>query len=251
MSADVHTLTGAYALDALDELERRRFEDHLVECEDCRREVDEFRATAARLALAVGEQPHDELRRQVLARIGDTRQESPGRARSAAGRRPVNRWAVRLTAAAAAVALAAAVAFGTIAVHNGHQLGAVRSELDQARATYLPVAQVLGEPDAKVATATSTAGGRGLVISSRTLDRAVLLASGMPAAPNGRVYQAWLLGNGGARSVGLLRPGPGNTIPPLQFPAVTTKTLVGVTVEPAGGSTHPTTNPIMLIGLST
>ena len=37
--SDLHKLTGAYAVDALDELERARFEQHLTECDDCRAEV--------------------------------------------------------------------------------------------------------------------------------------------------------------------------------------------------------------------
>jgi anti-sigma-K factor RskA len=245
----VHTLTGAYALDALDESERRSFESHLAECEDCQREVGELQATAARLALAVSETPDDEIRRRVLAEIRRTRQESPGRDRSGAGRWAANRWALRLTAAAAAVALAAAVAFGSIAVHTGHQLDAAQRELNSACAAYTPVAQVLAEPDAQVGTATSGSGGRGLLISSRSLDRAVLVVAGMPAAPNGRVYQAWLLGNGNPRSVGLLTAGPNAAVPPLAMPALTAGTEVGVTVEPAGGSAQPTSSPIMLVGL--
>lgn len=248
----MHTLTGAYALDALDDVERRRFESHLAECDDCQHEVGELQATAARLALAVGEPPDDEIRRRVLAEIRRTRQEPPlgrGRDRSGAGRWTANRWVVRLTAAAAAVALAAAVAFGSIALHTGHQLDAARSELNNARTAYASVARVLAEPDARVGTAAASGAGRGLLISSRTLDRAVLVVSGMPAVPTGRVYQAWLLGNGGPRSVGLLTAGPNAAIPPLEFPALTAKSEVGVTVEPSGGSAQPTSNPIMLVGL--
>ncbi len=37
--SDLHGLSGAYAVDALDDLERARFERHLAECEDCRAEV--------------------------------------------------------------------------------------------------------------------------------------------------------------------------------------------------------------------
>ncbi|HEY1574276.1 MAG TPA: anti-sigma factor [Pseudonocardiaceae bacterium] len=147
------------------------------------------------------------------------------------------------------MALAAAVAFGSIAVHTGHQLDAAQRELNSACAAYTPVAQVLAEPDAQVGTATSGSGGRGLLISSRSLDRAVLVVAGMPAAPNGRVYQAWLLGNGNPRSVGLLTAGPNAAVPPLAMPALTAGTEVGVTVEPAGGSAQPTSSPIMLVGL--
>ena len=48
--SEVHNLTGAYALDALDDIERARFEQHLATCEDCRAEVAELRETAALLA---------------------------------------------------------------------------------------------------------------------------------------------------------------------------------------------------------
>ena len=51
---DLHTLSGAYALDALDDTERERFEQHQQRCEDCLvREVRDLRETATRLALAV------------------------------------------------------------------------------------------------------------------------------------------------------------------------------------------------------
>ena len=33
---DLHLLSGAYAVDALDDLERARFEAHLRTCADCR-----------------------------------------------------------------------------------------------------------------------------------------------------------------------------------------------------------------------
>ncbi|MBU2075761.1 MAG: zf-HC2 domain-containing protein, partial [Actinobacteria bacterium] len=40
---DVHALSGAYAVDALDDIERAQFERHLVECAECRAEVDSLR----------------------------------------------------------------------------------------------------------------------------------------------------------------------------------------------------------------
>ena len=49
-----HTLTGVYALDALDtDAEVARFERHLSRCDSCAGEVRGFRETAARLARAV------------------------------------------------------------------------------------------------------------------------------------------------------------------------------------------------------
>ena len=49
-TTDIHALVGAYALDAVDDLERVAFERHLQACESCRAEVDELRETAGSLA---------------------------------------------------------------------------------------------------------------------------------------------------------------------------------------------------------
>ena len=44
-----HTLSGAYALDALTRADRARFERHLGRCEQCTREVSGLREATARL----------------------------------------------------------------------------------------------------------------------------------------------------------------------------------------------------------
>ncbi|MEU0551652.1 zf-HC2 domain-containing protein [Micromonospora sp. NPDC005979] len=103
MSADIHTLAGAYALNAVDELERAAFERHLADCESCRQEVTELRETVARLADdTVVEAMPQGLRERTLvqaartpqvrsAAAGDSATRQPRRERSAS---PTNRWAV-------------------------------------------------------------------------------------------------------------------------------------------------------------
>jgi anti-sigma factor RsiW len=54
---DRHTLAGAYSLDALDDVERREFEEHLRTCDACRAEVAGFAATAAYLGIAAAVSP--------------------------------------------------------------------------------------------------------------------------------------------------------------------------------------------------
>lgn len=247
MNPNIHTLTGAYAMDALDEFERHQFEAHLAECADCAREVRELRATTARLGMAVAEAPPDTLRERVLVQITQTRQESAAqdrsRRRDGSSRRPVNPWLVRLTAAAAVVAIGTAAALGAVTLHTGHQLSVVQAELDHARAVDQSVAQVLAAPDARANHGTTATGASGVVVFSAKLNRAVLLAANLPAVPANRVYQVWWLGAGNPRSAGLLPSGTA----PLVFPGVPGASLVGITVEPAGGSAQPTTSPIMLM----
>jgi anti-sigma-K factor RskA len=243
-SPDAHTLTGAYALDALEEFERRQFEAHLAECPDCAREVAELRATAARLGTAVVEQPSDDLRRRVLGQIATTRQEAPITARPAAPRSPRG-WVTRMTAAVAAVAVAAAVALGVLVIRT-------QDQLSQAQAQYGPIATVLAARDARVATTTLPGVGSATILASHSLDRAVLLVSGMPAPPAEHTYQAWLIGNTGLpRPAGLLTvTGTAVAPPPLLLVGGLDKaTVLKITVEPAGGSAQPTTSPIMSVSL--
>ncbi|MYS19098.1 Putative zinc-finger, partial [Streptomyces sp. DvalAA-14] len=67
--ADLHTLTGAYAVGALPDREAAEFGRHLARCQACAQEVRELRETAARLALAVAEVPPAGLRTRVLAAL--------------------------------------------------------------------------------------------------------------------------------------------------------------------------------------
>ena len=47
---DVHDLTAAYALDALEPEEARAYEEHLGQCEECRAQLAELNESAAALA---------------------------------------------------------------------------------------------------------------------------------------------------------------------------------------------------------
>lgn len=76
MSADLHMLSGAFALDALSDEEQAEFEAHLEECEACREEVAEMRATLGALGAAYEEAPPAGLRNRVLAQIDQTPQDT-------------------------------------------------------------------------------------------------------------------------------------------------------------------------------
>ena len=65
----VHALSGAYVVDALDDDERRLFEQHLPECVDCQHEVASLREAAALMADDAALTPPPSLRDSVLAGI--------------------------------------------------------------------------------------------------------------------------------------------------------------------------------------
>ena len=60
--SDIHALSGAYAVDALDELERVGFERHLAGCATCQAEVASLREATAAMADDAALAPPPELR---------------------------------------------------------------------------------------------------------------------------------------------------------------------------------------------
>jgi anti-sigma-K factor RskA len=64
---DLHDLTAAYALDALDADEAEAYERHLSQCEDCREQLADLNETAANLAFGgVAPAPPPQLRAAIL-----------------------------------------------------------------------------------------------------------------------------------------------------------------------------------------
>jgi anti-sigma-K factor RskA len=63
---DLHELTAAYALDALDAEERRAFEAHLRECDGCRSELSSLSETVGALAYATEGLAPADLRNRIV-----------------------------------------------------------------------------------------------------------------------------------------------------------------------------------------
>lgn len=247
-TADLHTLTGAYALHALPEDERREFERHLSDCEACTQEVRELSATAARLGLAAAESPPRELRERVLREITAVRQEIPSHGRR--GRTVSTGRTGRWSSYALAACIAAAAAFGGVAVWQNQEAQDARQEANQATQRSEQLAQVLSAPDAKTSSGELTGGARGTVVVSQQENRAVFLASGMERPPSGKVYQIWFNDEGTMRSAGLMDPAASDDAVLLDGP-VDRATGMGITVEPAGGSAEPTSDPVALMDFPT
>ncbi|WP_066944343.1 anti-sigma factor [Streptomyces lushanensis] len=244
-TADLHTLTGAYALHALEPGERAEFERHLAVCPACAQEVRELAATAARLAQAVAVRPPPALKQRVLRRIATERQEPPRvaplpRSGGGAGRgRALSRFSL-------AACLAAAVTFGGIAVWQHQEAQDARRRAQETHQRAEELATVLAAPDAEVVTGKLTGGASGTVVVSRGRNRAAFIASGMPKPPAGKVYQLWYDDGGTMRPAGLMDPSAGSDTV-LLAGRVGSASGMGITVEPSGGSPRPTSEPVALM----
>lgn len=254
---DLHALAGVYALDALEDAERERFERHLVRCRTCEAEVRGFTATATALAMATTVTAPETLRPRVLAGMARTRQlppvvepvETTRRRRTVVSTRSTGSptgtttgWRRRLALPVAAAALAAVVALVVVNLSTSH-------ELDSVHRHQAAVAAVLSAPDARLASARTTAGGTATVVSSAARGELVFTSAGLRSLPSSRTYELWLLGPGAPRSAGLLPPARDEHTAPVLASGLAHGDKVAVTVEPAGGSEAPTTTPIVVMTL--
>ncbi|ROP45596.1 anti-sigma factor [Pseudokineococcus lusitanus] len=210
---DARDLLGAYALDAVDDVERARVERLLREDADAAAEAASFRETASRLAVAVAATPPPALRARVLAEVARTRQEAPSAVRPADRRRAGAR-SVRLLAAACGVLLVGCLGLG---------------------------AALVGQDDpapALVATG-ELAGGTAAVL--QVDDRYVVVGEGLEDLPADRVYQLWAVSGPDAAPVpaGFLAPAEGGGLS-ADLEDWRAGDTLAVTEEPTGGSPAPT-----------
>ncbi|GAB3267559.1 anti-sigma factor [Kineosporia babensis] len=230
----MHDLSAAYALNALDEVERRRFERHLDDCPACTVEVREFAEAAASLAERVAEPAPGALRERVMADVARTRQVPSRPARSVRG----PSWRRALTGAAAVLLVTAGAALGTVAWQQ-HQAAEQAQELADG------MARVLTSPERVEARHTVAGGGTATMVMAE--GDAVLSAAGIPAAPHGHGYQMWVIAaDGSMQSGGMLKlaDGDGSAF----MTGVSPDVSLALTIEPEGGSDQPTTEPLVQLG---
>ena len=228
MSTDLHTLSGAYAVDALSVEEAQAFATHLEECQACRDEVRELQEAAATMGASEAVTPPPALRARVLAAADQLPQLPPKVTPISAA--PSRRWTARVLSAAAAVVLVVAAGF---AVSQSRQ--------DQPSIT-ASTASVFAAQDAHTKTV-ATDHGSLTVATSPSLGRMAVQTDGLQKLPTSRAYQMWTIHGGTATSAGLLEDLKAGKV--MSMPSA--GTTVAITVEPAGGSTEPTGKPIVTV----
>lgn len=229
---DLHHLAAAYALDAVDADERRRFEAHYPTCSICAQEVLEFRETAAILASGAAVTPPPDLKAQIMAEVGRTQQLSPVVPDQLAARRRQLPRAAGILAAAAAIVL---VAVGSVAVLR-----------DRGGGGEAEVVDLLAAPDARLATLEGETGTL-RVVWSAARDQVAVVGDGLADPGPGRTYALWFLVDDGVTPAGLFEPGSGGAIRQVVDVADIDGLGFGVSIEPDGGSPQPT-GEVLYIG---
>lgn len=255
---NLHALTGAYVLDALDPEERVAFEAHLPGCPDCRAEVASLREAATTMAVAEAVAPPPELRDAVRARIARTPQLPPQVTADTAPpaphatpaapaptgqaddqvpapavplRRRSRSWLTSwpVTAAAAAVALMLAIG-GTLLVQTQRA-----SQLTAA--TQAEVVRIVSAPDM-----VSHDLGLGThLVMSQDVGAAAVMGDDVPMPGHaGMVYQVWMMHTDGSMAAGpTFMPHDGEVTAVVEGDLSDVAAFM-VTEEPKGGSQEPT-----------
>lgn len=249
---DYKELIPAHALSALDAADERALNEHLAECAECRRDLAEWEATAASLALSAKPmEPSPQVREKLLTQIRAAKSGSDSTAaksdseKSASeesapnvipfGRPPRTLWnSLGSFGSIAAVILFAALIVSVVVLwQQNRQLRRDQEFIELLKAPGSRVAQLSGTTEAEGASAKLAYDIEG---------RALLIASGLPLAPAGKEYQLWYIVDN--------KPLPGKTFAPdtngqgtsrESVPDIARKaTIVAITLEPAGGVGSPT-----------
>ncbi len=240
---DYKEMIPARALSALDAAEDRALNEHLENCDECRKELEEWQATAATLAVVADPaQPSPQVRERILSEVRKelaTPEVIPFRSTSR------NVWrSFGSLGAMAAVVLLTALIVGLVVLWRENN--AIKNELAQAN----QFVQLATTPGAKVNELKGVDLGAGATatLAYDKTGHAMLMADKLPGVPRGKAYQLWFI-------VGKNPPMPGKTFSPDsagkgvlidQMPKEALDSAIfAITLEPERGSSAPT-SPIYL-----
>jgi anti-sigma-K factor RskA len=261
---DAATLSGAYSLDALSAEESEHFEAAMAQSRAIRNEVTELTDTAVLLGMAThAVEPSASVRASILGQVASTPQVGPlpvSLSRETAGPVPLPgsdspvladfsraqtkaraRWFTRPVAALTAVAAAVILIVG-----GGVVAGTIsNSTHQQAQANQL--AAINAADDSQRIAATVTGGGTATLVWSLHLKSSALIVDGLGVLPTDKVYELWYIASRGARAAGTFTVDASGSTWRVLEGSMAVGDTVGVTIEPRGGSTSPTTQPLVAI----
>lgn len=236
---DIEELLGAYAVDAVDDSERRQVDAYLAANPRARAEVDQHREVATLLAFGGTDAP-DGLWDRIALSLDEREAQAPKPGPRLAKLLPARRrWWLGGLAAAAAVALVAALSIALIRKDDSspNQAGSIVAAYDAARTDPANKTVVLATPD----------GATRVPAVVEPSGQAFLDPSSLPALGADRTYQLWgVLSDGTAVSLGVLGSAPQLTMFGISGPVQ----ALAITDERAGGVVAPEKAPQIIGTLS-
>ena len=231
-------LKDAYVLGALTEEERASVEAYLALHPERQAEIDDLSGVAGLLALAPPEhEPPAELRRNLM-RIVESEATEPEPARPSA-----SSWFgwlgdFRNVALGAAALLVVGLLSWNVLLQG--DVRDLRGEVEEARTAD----QSQEAREIELGGAWAEQGARAEVTALED-DRAILVVEDMPSMPENRTGQVWVINDDKPEPSGLLEQSGDSAAAPITIP-LEDADAIAVTVEPAGGSDQPTSDPVLV-----
>jgi len=252
-----------YVLSALDAEENRALSEHLSQCAECQRELENWQGTAAILSLdAQPLEPSPQVRERIMATIQAESSQSVTESKSNVVQfKPASSPSVRRYSSGWAIAAGVLFLITTATLflfwqenrvnsrkiaELGAELKNAQAELDQSK----KIAQFLMKPGARMneLAGTTQAPGANAKLAYDKTGHAMLMAHGLPPAPSDKKYQLWfIVGNQKMPGKSFSVDSSGAGMLEDQIPESARQSAVfAITLEPAPGVQIPT-GPIYLV----
>jgi anti-sigma-K factor RskA len=256
---DYQDLLAMHALSALEPAEMRLLEEHLQECASCLAELDEWRTSAAALALTANPaEPSPGIRNRILEQVHSEKSSSTTESQAHSKILPFRpSWTSHSASPGLLTAIAAAIAILTLVVSllvlwrenrsAREELARLSAEVQRNQeqlSRQRQALELLNSPGARLAElkGTSVAPGAHATLAYDRDGHAILLAKGLPPAPSGKAYQLWfIVGNQPLPGKVFTTDTAGNGSLNDEVPATALASAVfAITLEPATGMKAPT-----------
>lgn len=230
-------LKDAYVLDALPDEERRSFEDYLAAHPERQAEIDELGAVAGLLAFSPHEQePSQELRRRVMDVVEAEAAPRQRSRRSLFAGLGEYLGARGLALGAAAVLVIGLLSWNVLLQNQVQDLrGAVKDAQTRRQVQQTQTIELQGSWAEQ---------GTNAEVAAIDKNRVLLVAEDMPSVPENKTCQIWVIHDDVPKPSGLFQPGSKMTATAITS-SIKKADAIAVTVEPAGGSKKPTSDPVL------
>lgn len=249
---DYKELIPAHALSSLDADDERALNEHLAQCAECRRDLAEWEATGASLALSAKPmEPSPQVREKLLTEIRAEKSASDSAAAKSVSEEsasegfasnvvPFSRPPRTLWNSLGSVGSIAAVVLFAALIVSVFVLWQQNRALRQENQLF----ELITSPDSRVAElyGTAEASGASAKLLYDNSGRAFLVTAGLPSAAQGKEYQFWyIVDNKPIPSKTFVPDSQGQRTLEVTVPDFARKEgVVAVTLEPAGGVPAPT-----------
>jgi anti-sigma-K factor RskA len=244
-------LKDAYVLGALPEEERLSFEEYLVAHPERQAEIDDLGAVAGLLAFSPQEQvPSPELRSRIMEMVEAEAQPRRVTRRSLSARIGDYLSVRSLALGAAALLVIGLLSWNVLLQGQVEDLqGQVQDAQGQVEHLQAQVEDAQAQQSQMIELEGSWADqGATAEVAPMEGNEIVLVARNMPSVPEDRTCQIWVIKGDVPKPSGLFQP-DGNGTATLITNSITKADVIAVTVEPAGGSKQPTSDPVLLAEL--